>query len=366
MTATPSFPATTASIERELHQYGSAHGAQIAVTLRGERVLDLAAGDDGTGKPATSRSVFRVYCTIKPILATFIARLVEHGSVDLDEPLASRLGEVPVLTGGITWRHLLTHTAGLARPMAFEMEVVAPADRRHTIEQTSSAPGFQIGTDAAYSEYVAWNLLGWAVEVVTGEPLGPTLRSFLDDLGLRDTWIGMTPDEYRGQRDRIGVNHDRRGPNRPLPMLLERGERWCTEINPAHGGYTTATDLAAFYALLLAQLAGAEASALPEAETLRRFCSPARPAVYDLVLERSCPYGLGFMTPLGEHAFGDRPGPASFGHAGYAGASFAMADPAHGLTVAAIYNGIVEHQDAFQRRTDLLRGIYEDLGLARS
>ena len=69
------------------------------------------------------------------------------------------------------------------------------------------------------------------------------------------------------------------------------------------------------------------------------------------------------MTPLGDHAFGEAPGPASFGHSGYAGASFGLADPDHMVTVAAIYNGIVEHQDAFQRRTDLLRGIYQDLDL---
>ena len=357
------FVAARASVERELDEYGSAHGAQIAVTLNGELVLDLAAGDDGTGRPLTRGSVFRVYCTIKPVLATFIARLVDDGTVDLDEPLTRELGEVRVLAGGITWRHLLTHTAGLARPMAFEMEIVPPGQRRDRIERMSGAPGFQVGTDAAYSEYVSWHLAGWAVEAVTGEPLGASLRGWLDQLGLDDTWIGMTPADYRSVCDRIGVSHDRRGDNRPFPMLLERGERWCTEVNPAHGGYTTATDLAAFYAMLLARLAGAACDALPTAATLRAFTTSARPALFDQVLERECRYGLGFMTPLGDHAFGDTVGPDSFGHSGYAGASFALADPAHGLTVAAIFNGIIDHQQAFQRRTDLLRAIYQDLEL---
>ena len=360
---TTEFPATRASVERELCEYRSTHGVQIAVTRHGEPVLDLAAGDDGTGKPATTSSVFRVYCTTKPLLATVIAGLVDDDTIDLDEPLTSHLGDIPVLAGGVTWRHLLTHTAGLGRPMAFEMEVIPPDRRRATIETMSGAPGFRIGNDAAYSEYASWHLAGWAVEAVTGEPLRALLRAWLDQLGLHDTWIGMTPTDYQAQRDRIGVNHDRRGKARPLPMLLERGERWCTEVNPAHGGYTTATDLAAFYSTLLRCLDGAACDSLPTPQTLRTFTSPARPALHDQVLDRVCSYGLGFMTPLGDHAFGEAPGPASFGHSGYAGASFGLADPDHMVTVAAIYNGIVEHQDAFQRRTDLLRGIYQDLDL---
>ena len=108
--------------------------------------------------------------------------------------------------------------------------------------------------------------------------------------------------------------------------MLERGQRMCTEVNPAHGGYTTADDLARLYALLR--------------PTRRR--RPPLPAVvghpapvhhldgpdrFDEVLDRDCEYGLGFMTGLAGHAFGRWCSPSSFGHSGNVGASFAFADP---------------------------------------
>jgi CubicO group peptidase (beta-lactamase class C family) len=79
------------------------------------------------------------------------------------------------------------------------------------------------------------------------------------------------------------------------------------------------------------------------------------------VLDRVCPFGLGFMVSLTDHAFGDAVSTTAFGHSGYAGASFALADPVHDLVVAATFNGIVDHNQAFQRRTDLLRAIHRDL-----
>jgi CubicO group peptidase (beta-lactamase class C family) len=356
---TQTFPATTARVEHELSEYRSALGAQVVVVLRGERVLSLAEGDDGTGRPLDDESIFRVYCTMKPCLAVLIARLCDDEVLDLDDPLELVLGRLPVLEGGVTLRHLLLHTAGLGRPLAFEMELIPPHERRLAVEGMSRPADFRLGVDAAYSEYAAWQIAGWAVEAATGEPLRATLRAWFDRLGLRETWIGMTDEEYRDHRPRIGVNHDHRGA-RPLPMGLEPGRRWCTEVNPAHGGYTTMRDLARFYALVLAQLRGAGHPDLPAPATLDAFCSVAREPVYDRVLDRVCPFGLGFMVSLGEHLFGEVLSPTSFGHSGYAGASFALADPEHDLVVAALFNGIVDHNQAFQRRTDLLRAIARD------
>ena len=354
------FPATVSRVDQELSRYQSAYGAQVVVRRGGERVLCLAEGHDGTGRALTAGSIFRVYCTLKPCIAVLLARLCDDGLLDLDEPLERLLGRLPVLDGAVSLRHLLTHTAGLGRPMAFEMEVIPPHERRAVVEGMRRANDFRLGVDAAYSEYAAWQLAGWAIARVTGEPLRTTLRDWMDALGLHETWIGMTEREFRTERGRIGMNHDHRG-SRPLPMGLEPGRRWCTEVNPAHGGYTTIRDLARFYSLLLAQLEGAEHSHLPCAATLAQFCAPARPPVYDRVLDRVCPFGLGFMVSLTDHAFGDVPSSAAFGHSGYAGASFGLADPVLDLVVAATFNGIVDHNQAFQRRTDLLRAIRCDL-----
>jgi CubicO group peptidase (beta-lactamase class C family) len=243
------------------------------------------------------------------------------------------------------------------------METVAPTKRRSVIEAMPRPPGWRVGTDAAYSEYAGWQVLGWLLEDATGEELRPYLRrTILDPLGLHDTWIGMTAKQFRTVLPRLGVNLDLRDLE-GFPMLIERSERMCTETNPAHGGYTTASDLARFYAALLQRLAGHGPDALPSPATLQRFCSTARPPVHDAVLDRVCSYGLGFMTSLADHAFGPNCSPNSFGHSGNVGSSFAFADPDHDLAVAVVFNGIVDHQSAFLRRPVLVRALYNDLGL---
>jgi len=170
----------------------------------------------------------------------------------------------------------------------------------------------------------------------------------------------MTKAEYAAVVPRLGVNHEMRQGS-SLPMLFERTERVCTEVNPSHGCYASAGDLARLYSELVATLDGVGIDAMPSAATVETFTSVARPAVPDLVLERVCSYGLGFMTPLHEHAFGEQCSARSFGHSGNIGASFAFADPEHGLAAGIVFNGLVGHEAAFLRRRSLVGAIYRDL-----
>ncbi|HEX4777762.1 MAG TPA: serine hydrolase, partial [Acidimicrobiia bacterium] len=88
--------------------------------------------------------------------------------------------------------------------------------------------------------------------------------------------------------------------------------------------------------------------------------------VYDEVLQRECTYGLGFMTRLDEHAFGERCSDSAFGHSGNVGTSFAFADPERSLTVAVVFNGLVGHEAAFLRRRALVNTLYQDLDALES
>lgn len=355
------FEQTLRRIEMQLEDGLFTRGAQLAVEIGGERVIDVALGDNGAGETMSPEHIFRVYCTIKPITAIAIANLVERGDVSLDEPLAARLPEWPMLEGGITLRHVLTHTAGLFRPMGVEMEMLSNAKRRESLLRARKPSDWRLGTDAAYSEYVGWHVLGWLIESVTGQSLRKHLREVvLAPRGLESTWIGMTREEYRAVLPRLGVNADMRNLG-GFPMLFERSSRVCTETNPAHGGYTNARDLAQFYSSLLATLDGQETDLAPSAATLWAFVTPQRPPVYDKVLDRECTFGLGFMTDLHEHAFGDRCSDTSFGHSGNVGASFAFADPERDLAVGVVFNGLVGHEAAFLRRRALINALYADL-----
>jgi CubicO group peptidase (beta-lactamase class C family) len=308
-----------------------------------------------------------VYCTIKPVTVLAIARLVDDGTLELDEPLCEKLPMYQVLAdGSITLRRVLNHTAGLHRPMAIELELMPPQKRVEHVQQIARPADFTVGVDAAYSGWFGWHILGRLLETVTGEPLRDHLRRVvIEPLGMTDTWIGMTEDEYREIIGRLGVNHDLRS-MQPYPLLLERGVRMCTEVNPAHGGYSTATDLCRLYAAIVEQLEDGDRSELPSADVLRTFTTSARPPTYDRVLDRVCEHGLGFMTSLREHAFGRHCSPSSFGHSGNVGSSFAWADPEIGLAAAVVFNGVVDPDSAFLRRPSVVRAIVTDLGLDES
>lgn len=365
---TGDFPVTTAFLEHDVDDERGLSGVQIDVRVRGEQVFSLAMGSAGT-RPVTDVTVFRGYCALKPVTAVAIAKLVDAELLDLDQPLSSLLPTVRVLAEDpITLRHVMTHTAGLHVPSGRDVELVPPEMRRELFEQAPGVKPWRIGHDAGYSEAFGWHLLGRVIEVVTGEALRDHLRaSVLDPLEMTSTWIGMTEAEYAANHQRVGLNyyyHYLRG--QPVPLLIEQSERWCCEVNCAYGGYTTARDMARFYAALAARLNGAADPNLPSPDTLARFCSDARDTTYDAVLLRVCSYGLGFMTSLRDHFFGDLCSERSFAHSGWLGAAFAFADPDHDLAVAVILNRIVATESAFMRRPGLVRALYEDLGLAHA
>jgi CubicO group peptidase (beta-lactamase class C family) len=355
------FERTAERLDYEFDDERSMRGVQLVAEVDGERVLDVARGDNGLGAPVEPDHIFRVYCTIKPFLAVLVARLVEEGACTLDEPLATHLRDLRCVEDGVTVRHVMTHTAGLHQLMGMTTELIPPAKRRAMVSRIAKPIGWRLGQSAGYSEYAGWQILGWLVEAITERPLREVMREeLLEPLGLSDTFIGMTHDQYVRVVPRIGVNCDLRH-HGAFPMLFERSERVCTETNPAHGGYANARDLARFYSAVLARLAGHGNDALPTAEVLGQFCRTAREPEFDVVLDRVCAYGLGFMTRLEQHAFGDGASPESFGHSGHVGPSFAFADPERSLAVGVVFNGIVDHEVAFIRRRGLLRALFTDL-----
>ena len=67
------------------------------------------------------------------------------------------------------------------------------------------------------------------------------------------------------------------------------------------------------------------------------------------------------MTSLEGHAFGRGPGERAFGHSGNVGSSFAFADADRDLSVAMVFNGVVDPDSAFLRRRSLVDALYRDL-----
>ena len=91
-------------------------GCAVAVTRRDGRTAFYATGwaDVATRRPVTAETVFHLFSGTKLFTATAVVMMSERGLLGLDDPAALHLPEAAAGLGGITLRHLLTHTSGLA------------------------------------------------------------------------------------------------------------------------------------------------------------------------------------------------------------------------------------------------------------
>ncbi len=72
--------------------------------------------DIANQKKVTERTTFNAYSVTKTFTALSVLQLVDKGLIELDKPVSLYLPDFPISTG-ITFRHLLTHTSGMANPM---------------------------------------------------------------------------------------------------------------------------------------------------------------------------------------------------------------------------------------------------------
>lgn len=119
----------------------------------------------------------------KPIVTAAVLRLVEEGTLSLDEPVQPLLpGFAPAGGKGITLRHLLTHTAGLSYPFneptdgpyhrarvssGFDGLIIPMAEELARI----SAAGLVSEPGSAFLYSVGLDVAGALVETVTGRSL---------------------------------------------------------------------------------------------------------------------------------------------------------------------------------------------------
>lgn len=171
---------------------GNVPGAAVAIVRDGTIVFERGYGmaDLEAGVPISPRTNFRLASITKQFTATAIEILAERERISYDDPIRRWLPSLPPYAGGITIRHLLTHTSGL-----LDYEDLIPRSRT---EQVSDADVFQLlaATDHTLfpsgSRYQYSNggfvLLGLIVERVTGEPLGTFLkREVFDRAGMANS-----------------------------------------------------------------------------------------------------------------------------------------------------------------------------------
>lgn len=163
-------------------------GISLAVVQNGRIVKAAGYGLASVelNAPATERTVYEIGSISKQFAANAILLLVEDGKIQLDDPLSKYLTRTPPAWSGITIRHVLTHTAGLAD---FDTGNIGFSYRREYtadefVELLGAQPlGFAPGDRWNYTN--AFPLLGIVVERASGMPYVEFVRRrIFEPLGL--------------------------------------------------------------------------------------------------------------------------------------------------------------------------------------
>ncbi len=255
------------------------------VLVRGGQTLWLEGfghADRAAGVPAGPDTVFRAGSLAKPFTSLAVLQLAEAGELDIDQPLAGYLPEFSIRSRfdataqPITVRSVLSHHSGLPTDLNKgkwtnqAYTTVATAMR----EEYTAFPPFLV---YSYSN-IGYTLLGHMVEKVSGIPFP----------------------EYMADRvfAPLGMNESGFGPDRVPEGRLAKGYRGGRELVllpmrdlPAHGLYTSASDLGAFMRMVLAG-GTRDGKRIVASETLEEMLEPQNA---DVPLDLEVVNGLGWF-----------------------------------------------------------------------
>ncbi len=345
----------------------------LAVIHEGSLVLDLGAGviDPATGRGVvTPATRFDLASLTKLFTITGFLALVSRGAVGLDDPLVSAIPQFGAITprtteadesvdpAALTFRHLLTHTAGLARSRGFYQTIgdaPTPPDQPDPLSRDERwARGLAALSDytfvrqpgaALYYSDIGMLLLGEAAARLwyAGDVIAPKAHLGLDMLiweGICERLVLELPcfNPVRNGVDRLSI----------APTEFDsrwRGRRVWGEVHDenaaavggvaGHAGlFATALDVARFGQAWLSR-------------DPRLKIDPALmdEAVRQQVASSSKRHGLGWiLRPPESASTGERLSVDTYGHTGFTGTSLWI-DPDRALVVALLTNRVYLGRD---------------------
>lgn len=164
-------------------------GLALAVVRDGRitKATGYGLADLDNDVPVTADTVFELASITKQFTASLVMMLVEEGKVRLDDKAVQYLDGAPSAWNGITVRHLLNHTAGLA-PLGKDFASMVRLMDIPTEKMYEAAKADPMGTAPGqkwdYSD-VGYFLLGMIIEKVTGKTYADALSErILVPLGM--------------------------------------------------------------------------------------------------------------------------------------------------------------------------------------
>ncbi|MFI9385860.1 serine hydrolase domain-containing protein [Kutzneria sp. NPDC052558] len=316
---------------------GEDYSAQLAVNVRGERVVDLWTGPD-----VTADSLVGVFSATKGAAHLVVALLVQDGVLDLDRRVADYWPEFAAEgKGEVTLRDLISHRAGVVgADGGFRIEEIAD-DRIIAERLAGQRPYWRPGTAFGYHALVIGALTGEVVRRVTGRSIqqlheervrGPRgidfylgLPAELEPRFLTTQPMRPTPEQLAqlqanatGPNSLTGIAFNRNHPGAADLQELPN-HRVVRELGPASvGGVGTARGLADFYTAAITDLLKPDTIAA---------VGQIHSVGTDIVTRNPQAFGLGFISAATAYPV---LGQGAFGHAGAPGTE-SFADPRNGI-----------------------------------
>ncbi len=362
------------------------------VSVKGQEVSHNVLAEAEPGRLLSHSASCPWLSAGKPQTAAAIGWLWERKLLKLDDPVKKY---VPAFTGGgkdaITIRHCLTHQAGLRNAISAWTRM-PETDLYQTLYDAAVEPGWEVGHSAGYHVASTWYILGEVVRVVSTRPVEQFLKDMVwAPLGMGGTRLTFSETEWAEiegtrlvQHDtsksyviRVGDGPPSSGTEAPLeiaprslpqPMSWETSDIW-RSARPGSGVRGPIADLARFYEFMIGVW---EPQGTPPLSITTRAALTARHrvGVLDQTFRAKVDWGLGFVCESSHYGqgmvpyqFGPHASPRAFGHGGNQ-SSVGMADPEHGLVVAAVWNGMPGDPRHDKRMRETLAAVYEDLEFA--
>lgn len=354
------FEKTRSEVTRGI-QSGDHTGAQLAVSVNGELLLDTAMGMNEPFQPLEKDQLMLWLSACKPLAGVAMGMLMENGLMDLDRPVAEWIPEFGTKRKErITPRHLLTHTAGI-RGATLGWTPRPWEDIIGMICYSKPEPHWMPGEMAGYHVDSAWYLLAELIRRIDGRSYGTFVREeiFLP-LEMPSCWVGIPEEEFEEWEDRIATMYDTsQGVPEEQTDLTRKESVIC--CRPGGNGRGPAREFLKFYEAMQRMTQGEEGILKPE--TARNLVEFHRRGLFDKTFRQTIDWGLGFMRQSDHYApgevpyqFGSHASDAAFGHCGNQSTA-AFCDPGLGACVVVLFNGMPgeeRHQDRMRRVLDVL------------
>ena len=315
-TCKPGFAAVRDAFEANFTD-GLELGAAAAVTVDGEFVADVWAGDAATdGTPWQRDTIVNVYSTTKTMAATCMLMLADRGELDFDAPVAQYWPEF-AQNGkeGVLVRHVMAHTAGvpgfdppITIEQLYDLEAVAA-------NLAAQAPWWEPGTASGYHAITQGNLEGEILYRITGRRMADWFRTEVAEPLGADFWMSLPASEdhrvgelqppvMTGKLEISGVEVAadsiavRTLLSAPQTGREPRTREWRAAEIPAAGGLGNARSIARIHSALACGGTVDGVRLMSEAGT-RRALEEQTDGI-DQVLMQRMRHGLGFGLQLGD------------------------------------------------------------------